>query len=194
VKKLKIERLVFLVCLIICFIALIISGFEVEALEESIKELEYQNKSQVAQLKDKDLQIQIQDMLLNMQDDIISNYIVEDQSYKEINAGDYTVTAYCGCEVCCGEWALNRPNGIVYGAAGIELQEGVSVASPLPFGTRLLINDQEYIVQDRTAQWIEEKYDDKIIDIYFDNHFDAEAFGKQIADVYILEDSYGKSI
>lgn len=27
-------------------------------------------------------------------------------------------TAYCSCEICCGEWALNRPNGIVYTASG----------------------------------------------------------------------------
>ena len=27
-------------------------------------------------------------------------------------------TAYCPCEICCGKWALNRPDGIVYTASG----------------------------------------------------------------------------
>ena len=49
--------------------------------------------------------------------------------------GSFRITAYCSCEKCCGEWAKNRPNGIVYGAAGVELKAGVSCASPLPLGT-----------------------------------------------------------
>lgn len=26
---------------------------------------------------------------------------------------DAVATAYCPCEICCGKWALNRPDGIV---------------------------------------------------------------------------------
>ncbi len=100
---------------------------------------------------------------------------------------EYTITAYCLCEKCCGKYALNRPNGVVYGASGIELQEGVSVASPLPFGTKIIIDGHEYISQDRTSEWIAKKYDNKIIDVYFDEHEDAVKFGKRIAKVYIVE-------
>ena len=103
--------------------------------------------------------------------------------------GEYTITAYCSCEKCCGVWAKDRPNGIVYGAAGIELAEGVSVASTLPFGTQIIIDGVgQYIVQDRTASWIAEKYDNKIIDIYFENHEDALNFGKQYHEIYILNE------
>ena len=49
--------------------------------------------------------------------------------------GSHTITAYCSCPICCGSWADNRPNGIVYGAHGVELEQGVSVAAPLPNGT-----------------------------------------------------------
>jgi len=101
--------------------------------------------------------------------------------------GKYTVTAYCGCEICCGDYALNRTKGIVYGASGVELQEGVSVASSLPFGTNLIIEGNKYTVQDKTAEWIEDKYEDKIIDFYFENHSDAVDFGKQVKDVYVIE-------
>jgi hypothetical protein len=30
---------------------------------------------------------------------------------------DAVATAYCPCEICCGKWALNRPDGIVYTAS-----------------------------------------------------------------------------
>lgn len=101
--------------------------------------------------------------------------------------GKYTITAYCGCEICCGDYALNRTKGVVYGASGVELQEGVSVASSLPFGTSLIIEGNKYTVQDKTAEWIEDKYEGEIIDLYFENHLDALNFGKQVKDVYFIE-------
>ena len=115
----------------------------------------------------------------------IEDLIVEEPAMTEL--GEYTITAYCPCKICCGIWAKNRPNGIVYGAAGIELQEGHSVAAPnLPFGTILYIEGLgEYVVEDRPASWVAEKYDDKIIDIYFLSHDDALEFGLQHRKVYL---------
>lgn len=87
-------------------------------------------------------------------------------------------------------------NEIVYGAAGIPLTAGVSVASPLPLGTKLSIpdlGDTEYIVQDRTAGWVADKYDDMIVDIYFDSHEACYAWlsshGQDYFDVYIVEEN-----
>ena len=100
--------------------------------------------------------------------------------------GSFRVTAYCSCEKCCGEWAKNRPNGIVYGAAGVELKAGVSCASPLPLGTVVEVEGLgEYIVQDRPAQWVIDKYGENQIDIYFDNHEAASAFGLKQLNVYL---------
>lgn len=115
----------------------------------------------------------------------IEDLIVEEPAMTEL--GEYTITSYCPCEICCGTWAKNRPNGIVYGAAGTELQEGYSVAAPgLPFGTILYIEGLgEYVVEDRPASWVAEKYDGKIIDIYFLNHDDALEFGLQHRTVYL---------
>ena len=101
----------------------------------------------------------------------------------------FRVTAYCACEKCCGEWAKNRPNGVVYGAAGIELIAGVSAASPLPLGTVVEVEGLgEYVVQDRPAKWVIEKYGENQLDIYFDNHEEACAFGLQYLNVYIKEE------
>lgn len=100
--------------------------------------------------------------------------------------GSFRVTAYCSCEKCCGEWAKNRPNGIVYGAAGVELKAGVSCASPLSLGTVVEVEGLgEYIVQDRPAQWVIDKYGENQIDIYFDNHEAASAFGLKQLNVYL---------
>lgn len=103
--------------------------------------------------------------------------------------GSFRVTAYCACEKCCGEWAKNRPNGIVYGAAGIELVAGVSCASPLPLGTVVEVEGLgEYIVQDRLATWVVEKYGENQIDIYFDSHEAACEFGLKQLNVYLKEE------
>lgn len=112
--------------------------------------------------------------------------IAETVVSKEL-IGDYSITAYCPCPICCGEWALNRPNGIVYGAYGIELEEGVSVASPLPAGTVIEIEGiGERVVHDTTADWIVERYEGRIIDVYFADHEQASRFGRQVRNVTIV--------
>ena len=64
IKKLKIERLIFLTCLIICLITIVISGLEVKAMQAEIKELQYQNSRQAAQLKDRKEQIEILEIII----------------------------------------------------------------------------------------------------------------------------------
>lgn len=102
--------------------------------------------------------------------------------------GTYRLTAYCSCEKCCGYWATVRPldsegNPIVYTSSGAVAKAGVTVAadtSVLPFGTVVVINGHEYIVQDRGGAIKGEK-----IDIYFDDHQEALKFGVQYAEVYV---------
>lgn len=109
-------------------------------------------------------------------------------SERKVSLGTYRITAYCFCEICCGEWAKNRPNGIVYGAAGVELKPGVSCASTLPFGTALEIDGiGERVVQDRTSQWVIDLYGENLIDLYFDDHQAALNFGVKYLEVYEKE-------
>ena len=112
--------------------------------------------------------------------------------------GSCRITAYDACESCCGKWANNRPldeNGepIVYGASGEELIPGVSVACSLPYGTKIQIDGLPgtYIVQDRTAEWIQDKYNGMTVDIYMDSHeacYDLLAGLPEWMDVYIVEE------
>jgi len=105
----------------------------------------------------------------------------------------YRVTAYCSCSKCCGKYALNRPvdengNEIVIGAANVPLTPLVSCASPLPFGTKIKLEGYgTLVVQDRTAQWVVDKYGENIIDIYVNNHDDIKNIGRQYLEGVIVE-------
>lgn len=111
--------------------------------------------------------------------------------------GSCRITAFCACSVCCGEWANNRPldengNPIVYGASGKELTPGVSVACSLPYGTKLEIDGLPgtYVVEDRTAEWIQDKYNGMTVDIYMPTHeacYELLAGMPEWMDVYIVE-------
>lgn len=109
--------------------------------------------------------------------------VVEEPIVSEPEKITFRVTAYCSCEKCCGQWALNRPvdefgNEIVTGAAGERLVSGVSCASTYPFGTEIELDGYgTVVVQDRTAKWIVEKHGENIVDIYIPNHEEAWNFG-----------------
>ena len=90
--------------------------------------------------------------------------------------GNFTLTAYCGCAQCCGQWASANPTT----ASGAPCVEGVTVAmGGVPFGTQLLIDGHVYTVQDRGTAYGH-------VDIYFNEHSAALAFGMRSADVYQL--------
>lgn len=100
---------------------------------------------------------------------------------------DAVATAYCPCERCCGSWALNRPDGIVYTASGAEAVQGVTIAadwSIYPPGTVLFVEGLgEMVVQDRGGAIQGQK-----IDVYFESHDDALQFGRQNVRFYIVND------
>ena len=94
-----------------------------------------------------------------------------------LSLGVWTVTAYCNCEICCGEYAAG------YTASGTLATEGRTVAcNSLPMGTEIIIDGHEYIVED--TGWT--PYGEAWIDLYFDSHDAAIAFGVQEKEVYLL--------
>ena len=105
-----------------------------------------------------------------------------------ISLGEYKLTAYCACEKCCGAWAKNRPldkdgNPIIYTASMAEAKQGVTVAADtdvLPFGTVILIDGHEYTVQDRGGG-----VKGNHIDVFFDTHEEARAFGLQYKEIFL---------
>ena len=101
--------------------------------------------------------------------------------------GEYKITHYCSCPVCCGVWAENRPvdeNGqeIVYTASGARAEAGRTIAvdpDVIPLGSAVIINGQEYIAQD-TGGAIQGQR----IDIYCGSHEEALQLGVITAEVY----------
>ncbi len=99
--------------------------------------------------------------------------------------GEFVVTGYCPCKKCCGEWSNPESPKT---ASGSIAEEGRTVAGDWSFiapGTEILIAGYGYrTVEDKPAKWVCEKYDGKIIDLYFLNHSDAWAVGKQRLEVW----------
>lgn len=93
----------------------------------------------------------------------------------------YTITAYCPCSKCCGEWADG------FTATGDLAHEGVTIAvdpEEIPLGTRVWIEG----IGERVAQDIGGAIKGKRIDIFFYNHQAALNFGKQELEITIIEE------
>ena len=88
--------------------------------------------------------------------------------------GVWTTTAYCPCEICCGVWATGCT------ASGVMATPSHTVAcGSLPFGTQVMIDGVIYTVEDTgvEGEWI---------DIFFDSHDEASAYGLQYKEVYLV--------
>ena len=140
IKRLKLERLIFLICLIICLLTLIISGLQAKAMQAEIDELQYQNSRQAAQILDKDYQIEILEIILENRELDASEPMATEPEY----IGTFTVTHYCPCEICC-----KKTDGITF--TGTQATEGRTVAvdpDVIPLGSTVVIDGQEYIAED----------------------------------------------
>lgn len=90
--------------------------------------------------------------------------------------GVFTITFYCPCEICCGEWATGCT------ASGVLATEWHTVATSerFPFGTKLYIDGLGYFtVEDRGVG-------DNCIDVFVNDHDEALNYGLQYMDVYLV--------
>ena len=90
----------------------------------------------------------------------------------------YKITAYCSCSRCCGKYA----NGIT--AMGTRATSGRTVAAPpgYKFGTKLLINGKQYIVEDRGGAIKGNR-----IDMYVNSHSEALRWGVRYLPVKVIK-------
>jgi len=179
IKRLKLERLIFLICLIICLLVLVISGLDAEAMQAEIEELQYQNSRQAAQLRDKDYQIEILEIILKNQEQDASEPLLYEPEY----IGEFEITYYTAGPESTGKTPDHPAYGIT--RSGTVVEEGRTIATDwdvLPPGTKVYIDGiGERIVEDTGGAIV-----DKCIDVYVERLEDIPSVGRHKAGVYIL--------
>ena len=106
--------------------------------------------------------------------DSINNPVIPESSNRTLKV---LATAYCGCSYCCG-----KSDCIT--ATGTRATEGRTIAVDprmIPYGTHVLINGHEYVAEDCGGD-----IQNSRVDIYFESHVDANAFGKQWVELEVL--------
>lgn len=96
-----------------------------------------------------------------------------------VSLGEFRLTAYCKCEVCCGKW-INHPT-----ASGVmpTVNRTISVdTNVIPFGTEIMIDGNIYVAED-TGSAIKGNR----IDVYMSDHQTALEFGVQYKEVFKVE-------
>lgn len=98
---------------------------------------------------------------------------------ERTSLGEFTITAYCGCDKCCGKWS----DGLTY--TGTEATEGRTIAvdpDVIPLGSIVEINGVEYVAEDVGGAIKGDR-----IDLYFNSHEDALEWGVQYSDIFLIE-------
>ena len=106
-----------------------------------------------------------------------------------VSLGEFLITAYCSCEICCDHYALDRPldengNEIVKGSIGQVLTPEYSIAidpTVIPYGTEVMFGGNTYLAQDCGGAIKGNR-----IDVYFSDHQLALEWEKQYHEVFIL--------
>lgn len=111
-----------------------------------------------------------------IQEDIVIEEELPQEPIKE-SLGVYTLTAYCGCVKCCG-----KTDGITASGAKVQANRTIAAPSNFAFGTQIEINNKIYIVEDRGGA-----IHGKRIDIYFNTHAEALAFGVQKQEIFLIK-------
>ncbi|MBO4863545.1 MAG: hypothetical protein J5517_04225 [Eubacterium sp.] len=89
--------------------------------------------------------------------------------------GQFVLTGYCPCVICCG-----KTNGITASGRPATANHTIAADSRFAFGTQMIINGIVYTVDDRGGAIKGNR-----IDIFFNTHAEALQFGKKTGDVYL---------
>ena len=153
--------------------------------EDGIKEItykvKYQNEEEIEKTKLSETVVkepvnkivQVQRNITSRAGSTIANANINTTGETKI----FKVTAYCSCAKCCGK-ATGRT------AAGTQATAGHTVAASgqFAFGTKLIINGQQYTVEDRGGA-----IQGNRIDIYMNSHAEAVAWGVKYLPVQVAQ-------
>lgn len=145
--------------------------------------IKYQNEVEIEKIKIAEEVIKEPvDKIVQVQSNVITSRASttsrEDASSSNSsgNVKIYKITAYCSCSKCCGKHATG------YTASGTKATSGRTVAAPsnFAFGTKLIINGKEYVVEDRGGAIKGNR-----IDMYVSSHAQALAWGVKYLPVQV---------
>ena len=157
--------------------------------EDGIKEItykvKYQNEEEIEKIKLSETVIkepinkivQVQRNITSRAGSTIANTNTNTNVKATGETKIFKVTAYCSCAKCCG-----KTTGIT--ASGTKATAGRTVAASgqFAFGTKLIINGQEYTVEDRGGA-----IQGNRIDVYMNSHAEALAWGVKYLPVQVAE-------
>ena len=103
--------------------------------------------------------------------------------------GNVVTSAYCSCEICCGQWS-GGPT-----ASGVMPTPNHTIAvdaytPTVPMGTKVIMNGIEYTVED-TGAFASYGVD---FDVYYANHNEALQHGHQTWEAYIADDNGSQEV
>lgn len=118
-----------------------------------------------------------------VQYDGITGYVLEDVLVDKVDISRlgtepvlFTVTAYCSCRICCGNYSPEVTGREARTSTGTIPQQGRTIAVDpmvIPYGTSVHIDGMgDYIAEDCGGA-VRQNH----IDVYFDSHEAARAFG-----------------
>ena len=115
------------------------------------------------------------DKIVQIQTKVTSRYS-RSGGVTTATSGKYKVTAYCACIKCCG-----KTNGITASGTIATANRTVAAPSSFAFGTKIVMNGQTYVVEDRGGA-----IQGNRIDLYMNSHSEALAWGVRYLDVEVL--------
>lgn len=147
-----------------------------EGIRKVTYKIKYQNEVQIEKTKiSEEIVKEPVEKIVQVQSNAITSRASTTSRTESADSGNssgtvkiYKVTAYCPCSKCCGSHANGRT------ASGTQATAGRTIAAPsnFSFGTKLLINGKEYIVEDRGGAIKGNR-----IDMYVNTHAQALAWG-----------------
>ena len=155
---------------------------EAESYKSKIKDYKSQIKDYKTQIKEYKEKLEATTKPTTTKKSTTSKKATTTRTSSNSNSFKGNITAYCGCSKCCGKWATN--DSVKYGASGMKLVSGYSVASDYyPMGTILYIEGYGKVqVADRFGAG----HGKSRIDIYFNSHSTALQWGRQYRNISVV--------
>lgn len=111
---------------------------------------------------------------------VLGDDLMNSVEYARLNgeATLFTITGYCSCRICCGQYSPEVTGNIPHTATGTVPEEGRTIAvdpKVIPYGTHVTIEGMGTYIAEDCGGGITNNH----IDMYFNSHEDALKFGKR---------------